>query len=119
MAHNVTTSDVAARWRALTADEETRAEALLTDALARIDALAPDADEGIVRQVACSMVIRAMSAGADAPLGASSANWSAGSYSGSVSYANPSGDLYMTQQEMRILGIGTGRVASVSLLGGE
>ena len=81
MAHNVTTSDVAARWRALTADEETRAEALLDDALARIDALAPGADEGIVRQVACSMVVRAMSAGADAPLGASQAQWTAGSVS--------------------------------------
>ena len=119
MAHNVTTSDVAARWRALTADEATRAEALLADALASTDALAPGADEGIVRQVACSMVVRAMSAGADAPLGASQAQWTAGSYSGSVSFSNPSGDLYMTQQEKSLLGVGTGRIASVSLLGGD
>ena len=114
---SVTVADLEARWRTLATDERERAQALLLDAVARLRAQAPDAAADLVRSVACAMVIRAMAAGASAPLGATQSQWSADSYSASVSFANPSGDLYLTQQEQRLLGIGTGRIGFVQLGG--
>lgn len=106
-------SDIESRWRVLTADEQERAEALLDDASAIIDALASDVDADKAKIVVCDMVIRAMSASAADSFGASSTSITAGPYSQSWSYANPSGDLYLTKLEKRLLGITASYIGSI------
>lgn len=83
---------------------EERAGALLPLASAAIAALADTsaADEGVLKLVCCSMVARALQSGG---AGVSQESWGASPYSGSVTYANPSGDLYLTSFEKRLLGV--------------
>ena len=114
-------SDVEARWRDLTTDEQSRCETLLGDASAMLDALVPSTEgkEDLLCAVCCDMVIRAMSAsGADA-FGASSVSMAAGPYSQTWSYANPSGDMYLTKLEKRLLGITGGYIGSIQARIGE
>lgn len=82
-----------------------RAEAVLEMASAAIaslcDAEAVDAD--VLKMVACSAAARSLQARDDA--GVQSESWGASPFSGSVTYANPSGDLYLTAFEKRLLGV--------------
>jgi hypothetical protein len=96
--------DVAARWRPLTPTEVDQATALLQDASVLIRAQYPGIDDQIVSgqldsdavlAVAANMVKRAMIGGATAE-GASQVSQSAGPYSVSTSYANPTGNLFFT-----------------------
>lgn len=61
-------------------------------------------------RVCRSMAHRAMQSAtggaADVPYGVSQASQSAGGYSMSYSFSNPYGDLFITSQERRMLGIG-------------
>ena len=115
-----TVTDLEARWRELTDAESTRAEALLDDATAAIDLTARSVgvtfdqdDETImtaVKSVCCQMVIRAMLASAstssvDIPIGASQASWTAGPFAQSTTFANPNGDIYLTNSEISKLGL--------------
>lgn len=111
-----TTDDLAARWRPLSPAEETRAAVLLADASAivraefpdvdgRLGAVPPTLDVAIPGLVVCSMVKRAMVATADMA-GVSSQQQSAGPYSLGLTFANPTGDLYITKAERRMLGGG-------------
>ena len=59
-------------------------------------------------RVACSVVHRALSAGQWT--GLSSVSQTAGSYSASLSPANPTEDFYLTAEEKRSLGIGALKV---------
>lgn len=106
-----TTSDLTARWRTLTAGETTRAATLLADASQMI--LDEDtrgvldnfttATSTLVR-IVCNMVIRAMSAPiADGPP-VSQQSMGMGPFSESYTFANPTGDLYLTKSERRQLG---------------
>ena len=107
-------SDLEARWRTLTEDEQARAAVLLDDASAML-AAAVMVDESDMQQdtllkiVCCNMVQRSMSTGDDM-FGVSQQSITAGPYTQSFNYSNPSGDLYITKSEKRMLGIsGTGK----------
>lgn len=104
-------SDLVERWRELSTDEQARAAVLLDDASAMLAQLvdvkeSDEQQEALLRTVCCSMVIRTMSATESDSFGASNMSMSAGVYSQSWSYANPSGDMYLTRLEKKMLGIG-------------
>lgn len=82
-------------------------------ALVRAEAGEPDPEAG--RIVCVSAVRRALGAAAD---GVTQQSQTTGPFTASVTYANPSGDLYLTRAERRVLGCGRARVASVSVTGG-
>lgn len=110
-------SDIEARWRALDAAEQTRASALIEDASAMLESLVQvngeDEEQAkLLNMVCCSMVIRAMSATPDA-FGVTNATVTAGPYSQSMTYSNPSGDMYLTRMERRLLGVSSGYIGSI------
>lgn len=111
-------SDLEARWRALTGDERARAEVLLDDAAAVIEADGVDvsrpgaARARLLAMVSCDMVRRAMLASPERPA-ATQGSVTVGPFSESFTYANPTGDLYLTRAERRRLGAGGGRVGSI------
>ncbi len=107
-------SELEARWRPLTQEEQERASVLLCDASAMLDALVGDREvpTHILCMVACGMVQRAMSANADA-FGLTQQTMTAGPYSQSWSYSNPSGDFYLTKAERQMLGLGRQKAYSI------
>lgn len=113
-----TVDDLEARWHALDGDEADRAEVLLEDAAAMLDALVevdPEDEKqaNLLKIVSCSMVTRAMlSADSDA-YGVSQLDYGMGPFSQAAHFANPNGDLYLTAQEKRLLGIGSGYIMGV------
>lgn len=119
-----TVSDLEARWRPLTPEETTRAETLLGDASALIRDLAKTVDQRIVdeeldpatpRAIACAVVKRVMQSPADFD-GVTQAQRTAGPFQQGVTFANPSGDLYLTKLERRRLGAGGQRAFMVDLI---
>lgn len=121
-----TTEALARRWRALSDVERERAEALLMDA--SVIVLTMCAKHGVeiggdelqaqnLERITCEMVKRAMLSPVDqAPM--SQFSQTAGSYSESGTYVNPTGDLYMTASERKSLGIGRQRMFSIRPMGG-
>ena len=117
-------SDLEVRWRTLTDDEQARAEALLDDASAMLDAYitVDETDEkqlNLLKIVVCNMVERAMSTGGDM-YGVTQQSMTAVGFSQQFSYANPTGDLYITKAEKRMLGIsgtGNGRTLMYGMVG--
>ena len=118
-----TYTDVEDRWHALTAEEQVRATALLDDASAMISAALRRAGVGIdgsddeqatlIKKACCAMVIRAMMAGASSAFGIDQMQASMGPFGQNVHFSNPSGDLYISKQEEKDLGIahqGKGRI---------
>jgi len=112
-----TPDDLVARWRPLTGPERDRATVLLADASALIRSLAAGIDAKITagtmdplvpKAVACAMVKRQMQGPADLD-GVSQHSETKGPFSESVTFANPSGDLYLTKTERQQLGISTAR----------
>ena len=106
-----TIEDLEARYGELSSELEGRATVLLDDAATIIDAYvtADTTDErwlARARLVSCAMVNRALQASESDAYGISQATMTAGSYSQSTSYANPSGDMYLTATEKRTLSIG-------------
>jgi hypothetical protein len=106
--------DLAKRWRPLSETERTSAATLLTDASvevrsalkrAGINPSADDFDADAATIVVCGMVKRSMIAGDSSP-GVTTAQETTGPFSRSFTYANPTGDLYMTKREKLLLGIG-------------
>ena len=118
-------SDLESRWRVLSDEEQARATALLGDASAILAASVKvdEADEqqaALLKTVCCSMVIRAMSASESDNFGTSSMSITAGPYSQSFNYSNPSGDMYLTRMEKKLLGIsgsGKGRTIMYGMAG--
>lgn len=120
-----TFSDLAARWpdKDFTSAEQATAEVLLADAAVIIDAACPcsdgptEAQEAQRLMVSCAMVKRAMAV--PGGLGVNSVQQGAGPYQETVTYANPSGNLYLTKDERKLLGCG-GQVAfTVSMRGDD
>lgn len=68
---------------------------------------ASDAFRALLASVACAMVERSLAA---ALPGVKSRQRSAGPYSFTDSFANPTGDLYLLASERRVLGIGRARM---------
>lgn len=111
-------TDIEARWRDLTTTEEARAGVLIDDASAMLDRLVAvdpnDAEQAaLLKMVCCNMVIRAMSATDSDIFGVSQTSMTAGPYSQSMSYVNPSGDMYLTRTEKRLLGVTQGYIGSI------
>ena len=112
-----TVADYEARYGKV--DDEERISKLLQDAT-NIVASQPgfcdkDRDDtwwGVLETVTCAVVHRSMMAGSYA--GLSSVSQGAGGYTASVGVYNPGGDLYLTRNEKRALGIGGARIGSVA-----
>ena len=126
MASYASSDDLADRWRPLTDAEASRADVLLGSAsrliarafvAAGVDLTAHLAEGRLqvedLTDVACFMVKRAMVA----DVGVSQEQQSVGSVSVGRTYANPSGDLYLSKLERVTLGLGvkTGRAFSVPM----
>ena len=112
-----TVADVEARWRDLSTSDEARCGVLLDDAsamLTKLVAVDPSDTEqaDLLKTVCCNMVIRVMSSSEDL-FGVSQASMTAGPYTQSMSYSNPSGDMYLTKTEKKLLGISTGYIGSI------
>lgn len=118
-------SDLESRWRELSTEEEARATVLLGDASAMLSALVDVDDEddeqaALLNMVTCDMVIRAMSATSMDTYGVSQSAITAGPYTQSFSYSNPSGDMYLTKLEKRLLGITTSYIGTIRpMMAGE
>lgn len=108
-------SDIEARWRTLTTSEQAQADTLCADASAIIDSLVTvDVSKiELAKVVCCNMVIRAMSASQSDAYGLSQSSMTAGPYTQSWSYANPSGDMYLTKLDRQMLGITRGYIGSI------
>lgn len=106
-----TPNDLADRWRPLTPDEDGRAAVQLEDASRLIRQLVPDIDDriadqsvdaGLVTMVCCAVVRRAMIgvAGGD---GVTQQSQTVGPFSLAQSYSNPTGGLYLRDDELTLL----------------
>lgn len=107
--------DLKARWSDLSDTEV--AETLLSDASQLIRDTCPGwvhASEATLKAIVCAMVKRAMIAGSD-NAGLSSTQETAGPYSQTLTYSNPTGDLYLTRTEKQRLGQGRQRAFSISM----
>ena len=112
-----TVEDYEARYGEV--EDEARVSALLQDATNIIasqpgfcDKNRDDTWWGVLETVTCAMVHRSMMSGAYA--GLSNVSQGAGGYTASVAVYNPGGDLYLTRNERRALGIGGARIGSVA-----
>ena len=113
-----TIDDLERRWRPLTADESDKAQALLDDAAYMLDATLSaagiqDVEDGALVAVSCNMVKRVMLPAESGMYGVSQGTVSADIYSQSMTFANPSGDMYITAIERRMLGITGGYIGSI------
>lgn len=112
-----TGQDLADRWHPLDEMERIKASVLIADASELIRATCPNWDkatQATLRMVTCMMVRRAMLAGDDIA-GVSQTSQTAGSFSESFTYSNPMGDLYLTAQEKRMLGMGRQHAYHITL----
>lgn len=114
-----THADLEARWRTLSPADQARADVLLEDASALILDLKPDVEEWAspttLTAIVCAMVKRVMQGPADLD-GVTQTQQTAGPFSQGVSFANPSGDLYLTKGEKKRLRIGVQRAFTVDLI---
>ena len=111
-------SDLQARWRTLSDEESAVAEQLLQDASAmvasQVDVTGRDTYFSELLKIAvCAMVRRAMSASAMDLFGATQQSITAGPYTQQATYDGPSGELYLTKGEKRMLGIGGGEIGTI------
>jgi hypothetical protein len=105
-------TDLENRWRVLTDSEKSVVETFLNDAENMLKCLIDDYDEkveddtfkAVLIAVECAMVKRALMSNLDL-IGVSQHTMTAGSYNENVTYANPSGDMYLTKNEKKLLGI--------------
>ena len=114
-----TVEDLKAAWPSYDAGKEARARYLLSFASSAIAAMcdASRIDAAILKGVACQAVIRMMQSDGEAS-GVTQESWGASPYSGSVTYSNPSGDLYLTAFEKRLLGMDGDMDARFAMPGG-
>jgi hypothetical protein len=117
-----TVADLEARWRPLDEAEKAKADVLLGDASVLIAqrcrnaGVKLDMADGLVtetlRAITCEVVKRSMLSPTDRPA-ATNTQMVAGPYSESVTFANPTGDIYLTHSEQARLGIGKQRIGFV------
>lgn len=121
-----TVDDLAALWRPLTAAERARADALLPAASAIIRAEVPDVDARLANEsldaeltkwVACQMVRRVMLSSSDMPP-VSQQQQAVGGVSIGFTLVNPTGDLYMSRSELKMLGGRRQRASTISMIQG-
>ena len=105
-----TVDDLAAIYPGYSPENAPMAKRLLALVSSAIASMcdAPSIDAGVLTLVTCQCVGRMMQAGASGGLGVSQESWTASPYGGSTSYANPSGDIYLTKFEKGLLGVDDG-----------
>lgn len=113
-----TIEDLEARYGEVDAELTDRAQALLDDAATILDArvvvdISDQQQRERLRLVSCSMVNRALQAAASDAYGVSNASYTMGPFTQSATFANPSGDLYLTKGERDLLGIGGSVIGSI------
>lgn len=115
-----TVDDLEVRWRTLSDDEKVRADVLLGDASSFIRIATGRSYENadndtldILCSITCNMVKRVMTTPIDQPA-LNSWQQNAGSYNESFGFANPTGDMYLTAAEKKLLGIGTAKFMTIS-----
>lgn len=121
-----TVSDLEKRWKALSDLDRPRAEVLLTDASVMVAKVCADSGVTIdesnelqaltLTSVVCEMVKRAMQAPVDAPV--TQFSQTAGPFTESGTYANPHGDLFFKDSELKRLGVKRQRMFSIRPTGG-
>lgn len=105
--------DIEARWRTLSDAERAKARVLIEDVTAQLFSMGAE-DDGTaerarsIKAVICKVVIRAMLPEQGIP-GATQYSQTVGAVTESFQLANPNGDMYLTRQEKRAVGIGAGR----------
>lgn len=117
--------DLVARFRELDSDEQMHAEAKLEDAtsmlaaeFARVGVVIDPENElqaANLKAVCCSMVRRAM---ANNNVDLTQSSMTAGPYTEMFTYANPSGNMYISSEERLLLGIPKRRVRIGSVMYG-
>ena len=102
--------------RTFTADEAVNVQALLDGASAVLNKLVKVTNDteqyALLKFVCTNMVCRTVDSGVDV-LGASQASVTAGPYTQSYSFSTPSGDMYLTKLEKRLLGITSGYIGTI------
>lgn len=119
MSAYATVEDVQGRMlNTMTEDQEVICENLLDDAAVMIDAVALNASADAKKVVSCRMVIRAMNVAEDVPVGASQGSMSALGYSQSWTMGTNAsvGELYLSGQDKKTLGVGNAIGASDPLV---
>lgn len=121
-----TIAELEAGWHTLLASERTRAERLLARASRLIRAqcagwqAAEESNPGICSDICCAMVQRAMaSSGIDMPDGVKQMSQTTGSFSDSYTFDNPSGNLYLRDEERRALNPRRGRAFTITYAQGK
>lgn len=112
--------DLEARWHALTSDEQTSAEALLADASDLIRTTCPrwhTAKPATLKRIGLAWSSNEPCRAGPDMSGVTQSTQTAGSYSESLSYTNPAGDLYLTTSEKEALG-GDGEAWAYDMAGG-
>lgn len=114
-----TVSDYELRHGAVDASEEPMVAALLEDAATMLDSLVPCIDISDQHQrevlciVSCSMVSRTMSASSASVGDVDQMSYVMGPFQQTAHFANPSGDMYLTAGERRLLGISVTVIGTV------
>lgn len=98
-------SDLTAMYPALESEPKARVDAVLANVSAAIAALCDTGsiDGDVLKLVTVRVAARMLQS--DDSAGVSQESWAATPFSGSTTYANPSGDIYLTAFEKRLLGI--------------
>ncbi|MBF9696512.1 hypothetical protein IHQ76_06855 [Bifidobacterium dentium] len=120
------TDDLERRWHALTSDERTKADVHLGDVTEYIKARSPiwrklrTEHPRLLTKVTCDIVRRIMQADSTGfPGGVTQMNQTTGSFSEQYSFDTPTGDMYLRDDEKRLLGIGAQHAFSVDMATGE
>ena len=121
-----TVKDLASRWRAFTADETLTADVLLADPSDTIRRRVPRASDPTwctahsrtLTRLCCALVKRALQQAATGmPEGISQSNTVTGPFADGYTWSNPDGNLYLTNEELKDLGVAQDRVFTVGMVG--
>lgn len=68
----------------------------------------------VLKLVCVQATMRAMQTGGEVPMGVTQTSWAATPLSGSMSFSNPTGDIYFTALEKQLLGVNAPSVSYVN-----
>ena len=121
-----TADDLEARWHPLTDTERAKAVTHLLDATEYIKERSPkwrrllDERPRLLAKITCDIVRRIMQADPyGIPGGVTQMNQTTGSFSEQYSFGAPTGDLWLRDDEKKLLGINAQRAFSVDMASGE
>lgn len=121
-----TSVDLEQRWHKLTDEEREKADTHLADVTDYIKERSPNWQRlqkerpRLLTKITCDIVRRIMQADPyDIPGGITQMNQTTGSFSEQYSFGAPTGDLWLRDDEKRILGINAQRAFSVDMATGE